>query len=121
MKESENIDIDKLINESFESSCEFKLTDNFADKVTLTIIKREQFKSDLIEYFQICTAFISLFAIVAGFYLYIDKGQLMNALKIFTDNSALSIMIILAVNFIVFIDRVLLRILFDNYKGTILR
>lgn len=108
--------INQLINDSFASDNEFKLPDNFADKVTSAIQRREQLKSDLIEYLQLCLVIIALFLISTGFYYYIDKDQVINVLKIASNNISLIAMLTIIFNFIIFADKVLLRFLFSNYK-----
>jgi hypothetical protein len=113
-----NDELDQIIEKSFKAESMFRLSDNFAQKVTNKLIRNEQWKNDLKEYLFLTVVLLTLFAAVTGFYFYIDKQLILKAFSFVTKNLIPVILILFLLNFILFADRVLLRLLFSRWKRT---
>ncbi|MBA4410358.1 MAG: hypothetical protein Q8S54_08235 [Bacteroidota bacterium] len=107
-------ELDKIIEKSFRTEPGFQLTSDFAQKVTFTMVRREQWKTDLREYLYLIGVLLSLFAVVSGFYYFVAKEFVLKAFAFLSENIIPVISIILILNFILFADRVLLRLLFRS-------
>jgi len=113
-----NIELDKIIERSFRDEPDFFLPDDFAQKVTSTAIQHQQWKSDLFEYLYLTGIVVFLLAIVSGTYYWINKEILLKLLSMVRDNMLQIVFIAFLLNFILFADRVLLRLLFSRWKRT---
>ncbi len=111
-----NEELDKIIEKSFKTEPGFKLPDDFARKVTFSMVRREQWKSDLNEYFFLTAVILSLVSVAVGLYYYIDKEFVMRALAFASGNIIQVIFALFLLNFIFFADRVLLRLLFSRWR-----
>jgi hypothetical protein len=109
---------DQMIEKSFKSEPEFQLPVDFAQKVTSQVIRREQWKTDLREYLFITGVLLSLLAVVAGFYYFVDKALVIRVLSFISENTIPVISIVFILNFIFFADKVLLRLLFSRWSKT---
>lgn len=109
-------ELDHLIEKSFRTEPVFHLSADFAQKVTYTVVRHEQWKTDLHEYMYL-TAVLSLLLIVAsGFYYYIDKEFVIRILSFVSGNVIQVVFVLFILNFVLFADRVLLRLLFNRWK-----
>jgi len=108
--------LDYIIEKSFRSEPEFHLSIDFAQKVTSTIVRREQWKSDVLEYLIISAVLFSLVVLVVLFYYFIDKEFISKLLFFIAGNAIPVISVGLILNFILFADRVLLRLLFRRSR-----
>lgn len=111
-------ELDQIIEKSFRTEPDFRLPDDFTSKVVFAVEQREQWRTSLNDYLNILGIVTALVLLVAGFYFYIDSKM---TLKIFSFISANLIQVILVgfiLNFILFTDRVLLRLLFNKWKRT---
>lgn len=113
-----NEELDQIIEKSFGTEPDFYLPTDFAQKLTLTVIRREQWKTDLREYFYLTGVLLSLLVVVSGFYYFVDKEFVLQAFAFLSKNVIPVISIAFLLNFIVFADRVLLRILFSRWSKT---
>jgi len=111
-------ELDKIIEKSFRTESDFQLPVDFAQKVTSTVIRREQWKTDLREYLYLMGVMVSLLAVVLGFYYFVDKEFVLKAFAFFTSNLIPVISMVFILNFIFFADRVLLRFLFSRWSKT---
>jgi len=113
-----NEELDQIIEKSFRTEFDFQLPVDFAQKVTVQIIRREQWKTDLREYLYILGVSLSLLMLVLGFYYFVDKEFMLQALAFISGNLIPVISIAFILNFIFFADKVLLRLLFSRWSKT---
>jgi hypothetical protein len=111
-------ELDQIIEKSFKAETRFQLPDNFAQKVTNQLMRKEQWKTDLKEYLFLTTVLFSLLLVVGGFYFFIDKELILKSFSFVTQNLISVILIVFLLNFILFADRVLLRLLFSRWHKT---
>lgn len=113
-----NEELDQIIEKSFRTEPGFQLPANFAQKVAFAVVRREQWKTDLREYLYLTGVLLSLLAVVSGFYYFVDKEFVLQALAFLSKNIIPVILIAFLLNFIWFTDRVLLRLLFNRWSKT---
>jgi len=113
-----NEELDQMIEKSFRTEPGFQLPANFAQKVAFALVRREQWKTDLREYLYMTGVLLSLLAVVLGFYYFVDKAFVLQAFAFLSKNVIPVISIVFLLNFIVFADRVLLRLLFSRWSKT---
>ena len=111
-----NKDLNQLIEQSFGSEPQFQLPDDFAQRITAEVVKRSQWKTDLVEYLYITSFMAFIVAIVAGTYYFVNKEILFQILNTVAQNFLMVIFIVVLINFILFTDRVLLPLLFNRHK-----
>lgn len=114
-----NEHLDRILEKSLASEPGFKLSADFASKVTQTVVRRGQWKIDLREYFLYSAVIVGLAAIVGGFYYFVNPNLCYQAFNFVLKNWMQVVAAILLLNFIFFADKVLLRLLFNrwNLKG----
>lgn len=111
-----NEELDYIIEESFRTEPDFRLPADFARRLTLSVTRREQWKTDLREYMYLTAVLISLLAVATVTYYLIDKDIVIRIISFVTQNAVTVVFIVLILNFILFADRVLLRLLFNRWK-----
>lgn len=111
-----NEELDLIIEKSFRTKPDFHLPVDFAQKVTYLVVKREQWKNDLSEYISLTAFLLSMLLVVAGLYYYLDKEFVMQVFSFVTGNLSMVIFAAFLLNFILFADRVLLRLLFSRWS-----
>lgn len=109
-------ELDLILEKTFRKDPEYFLSANFAQKVTQAVARREQWKSDLLEYLYLTAVLFLLLLVVAGFFYFIDKDQVLKVISFMSENILLILSIVLILNFILFADRVLLRLLFSRWS-----
>jgi len=105
-------ELDHIIVKSFRTEPEFNLPDNFADKLTLMVTRRNQLKTDLREYLYLTTVLVFLLLVVSITYYFIDKNIVEKGISYIANNTFPILYIVIILNFILFADRVLLPLLF---------
>jgi hypothetical protein len=110
----ENKELDHIIEKSFRTKPDFHLPADFAQKVTLSVVRREQLKNDLYEYLYLTGVLLSLLSVVGGLYYYLDKELVARVLSFASGNVIQVVLTVFILNFIFFTDRVLLRLLFRS-------
>jgi len=111
-----NEELDYIIDESFRTEPEFRLPADFARRLTLSLTRREQWKTDVREYLYLTAVLISLLAVATVTYYLIDKDIVIRFFSFITQNAVTVVLIVLILNFILLADRVLLPLLFNRYK-----
>jgi len=111
-------ELDQILEKSFRTEFEFQLPVDFAQKVTSQVIRREQWRTDLREYLSMLGLILLLLAVVAGFYYFVDKAFVLRIFAFVTENLIPVISIVFILNFILFADKVLLRLLFSRWSKT---
>jgi len=111
-----NEELDYIIEESFRTEPDFRLPADFARRLTLSVTRREQWKTDLREYLYLSAVLISLLAVAIMIYYLIDKEIVIRFFSFITQNTLNVVFIVLMLNFIWFTDRVLLPLLFNRWK-----
>ena len=109
-------DLDYIIEKSFSAEPDFHLPADFARKLILTVTRREQWKTDIREYLYLTAVLISLLTVATVTYYMIDKAIVIQLFSFVTQNAVSVVFIVFIVNFILFTDRVLLRLLFNRWK-----
>lgn len=111
-----NEDLDIILEKSLRSGEGFHLPIDFAQKVTTSVVRREQWKNDLKEYFIILGIIISLLATAGGLYYYLNKDIVTHLTSFITGNIIQVAGILFTLNFILLADRVLLPLLFNRWS-----
>lgn len=111
-------ELDQIIEKSFRTEPDFHLPDNFTDKLLLAVGQREQWRSNVAEYLNILGIITALILIVLGFYYYINAKLVLEIFSFVSANIVQVILVGFILNFILFADRVLLRLLFSRWKRT---
>jgi len=111
-----NEELDIIIEKSLSTKPDFHLPANFAEKVTFTLVRRQQWKNDLYEYLYLTGLVVFLSSIVFGLYYYIDKEIIMQVFQFVSENVVQVAFAVFTLNFILFADRVLLRLLFSRWR-----
>ena len=111
-----NEELDYIIEESFRMEPDFRLPADFARRLTLSVSRREQWKTDVREYLYLTAVLISLLAVATVTYYLIDKEIVIRFFSFITQNTLNVVFIVLMLNFIWFADRVLLPLLFNRWK-----
>jgi hypothetical protein len=107
-------EFNQILEESFRTETDLQLPVGFAQKVTLQILRREQWKTDLREYLYLIGVLLSLLAVVLGYYYFVDREFVLKAFAFLTSNLISVILIVFILNFVFFVDKVLLRLLFRS-------
>lgn len=113
-----NEELDQVIEKSFGAEPKFMLPADFAQKVTFAVVRRQQWKTDLREYFYLLAVVVSLFTAALGFYYFVDKALVVRLGAWLSGNLVPVVLGALILNFIFFADRVLLRLLFSRWRRT---
>lgn len=109
-----NEELDLIIEKSLKSSDGFHLPADFARKVTVTVVRQEQWKNDLKEYLFILGIIIALLGVAGGLYYYLDKGFIGSIATLVSGNLVQVTGTAFVLNFILLADRVLLPLLFNR-------
>ena len=109
-----NEELDYIIEKSLKTNVDFRLPVDFAQKVTLAVVRHEQWKNDLREYLLMTGVIIGLLSVAVGLYYYLDKEFIMNLFSFVTGNVILVICVLFTLNFILLADKVLLPLLFNR-------
>ena len=111
-----NGELDRIIEESIGAEPDFKLRDDFAQRITTELVRRSQWKADLYDYLYFTTFILFLLSVVTLIYFFIDKNLLIQIFTFISNNIVQVAFGFLLFNFILFADRVLLRFLFNRSK-----
>lgn len=113
-----NEELDQIIEKSFGTEPGFQLPADFAQKVAFSVVRRQQWKADLREYFYLLAVVVSLLAVVFGFYYFVDKELITRLFSWLSENIIQVVFAAFVLNFVFFADRVLLRLLFNRWNRT---
>jgi len=111
-----NDELTEILDRSFSVEPDFRLPVDFAQKVTTSILRRERWKTDLQDYFFLTAILVGLIAVASGTYYLVDKELLIRALNFFESNWLPVSFLVFILNFVLFADKVLLRLLFSRWK-----
>lgn len=112
-----NEKLDILIEKSFRTEPTFRLPVDFAQKVTLSVVRREQWKTDLNEYLSLSGFILGLLSAIIGIYYYLDKEIVLQVFSFVSGNISLVVCAVFILNFILFADKVLLGLLFNRWNN----
>ena len=107
-----------IIEKSLGAAPEFRLRADFAQRVSSSVVRQEQWKSDLQEYFYLTAIVVGLIALLTGVYYLVDKDLLLRTLNFFVTNWVPVVSVVFTLNFILFADKVLLRLMFSRWRQT---
>ena len=111
-------ELDQIIEKSFRTEPDFHLPDDFTSKIVFAVDQQEQWRTNVTEYLNILGIITALILVVAGFYFYVDSNLMLEVLSFISGNIIQVILIGFILHFILFADRVLLRLLFSKWKRT---
>ena len=111
-------ELDHIIVKSFHTEPDFHLPDNFADKLTMIVTRRDQLKSDLHDYLYLTAVLAIIIAVVSVTYYFVDKNIIDKSISYIAKNTLPILYIVIILNFILFADRVLLPLLFRQSNKT---
>lgn len=109
-----NEELDYIIEKSFSTKPDFHLPADFAQKVTLSVVRLDLWKNDLFEYLYLTGVIAALLFVVGGLYYYIDKELVVRVFSFMSGNIIQVVLTVFILNFILLADRVLLRLLFRS-------
>ena len=109
-------ELTEILDRSFKEEPDIRLPVDFAQNVTSCIVSRERWKTDLQDYFFLMAILVGLVAAASGIYYLLDKELLIRALNFFQSNWIPVAFLIFTLNFVLFADKVLLRLLFSRLK-----
>ncbi len=109
-------ELTEILDRSFRGEPDFRLSVDFARKVATSVVRRERWKTDLHDYFFLTAIFICLIAAASGIYYLVDKDLLVRAYKFCETNWVAIAFLFVTLNFVLFADKVLLRLLFSRWK-----
>ena len=109
--------LDKLLDVSFRTEPGYQLSSDFAQSVTNAVVKREQWKTDLSDYFYLMACLVLLLVVATGIYYLADKELLVRIAAFVKSNIIPVVFMGFILSFILLADRVLLRLLFNRWKA----
>lgn len=109
-------ELTNILERSMGVEPEFKLPVDFAQRVTASVVRREQWKYDLQEYFFLTAIVVGLITTLTGVYYLLDKDLLLRTMNFFASNWVPVASLIFTLNFILFADKVLLRLMFSRWR-----
>lgn len=109
-----NEDLDTIIEKSLKTKIDFCLPVDFAQKVTMAVVRHEQWKSDLREYLLMTGVIIGLLSVAVGLYYYLDKQLILTVFSFVKSNAVMVMGTLFVLNFILLADKVLLPLLFNR-------
>lgn len=109
-------ELNDLLDSSFKAEPEYRLPTDFAQRVTLSLVKKEQWKSDLMDYFYLIGCVALLLVVATGIYYFADKAFLLRIVTFLKSNIIQVLFVVLILNFILLADKVLLGLLFNRWK-----
>jgi len=107
-----------MIEKSLGAAPEFRLNEGFAQRVASSVVRQEQWKTDLQEYFYLTAIVAGLIALLTGVYYMVDKDLLLRTFNLFVANWVPVASLVFTLNFIFFADKVLLRLMFNRWRQT---
>lgn len=109
-----NDELDLIIEKSLGTEPGFQLPSGFARMVTASVMRKDQLRNDLREYFYMTIITISLLAVAGGLYYYADKAMILQLFNFISDNVFPVLFATFLLNFVLFADKVLLPLLFNR-------
>lgn len=110
-------ELDEILERSLKADPGYLLSADFAKNVTANLERKEQWKSDLMDYFYLVACLLLLLAAVTGIYYFANNQLFIKALVFLKSNYLPVVYIVTIFNFILLADRVLLRLLFSRWKS----
>lgn len=111
-----NEEIENILESSLRREPDYHLPDDFAQKVSFSVIRHNQWKNDLYDYYFLTAILLSLLSVTAGLYYFIDRALILRFVSYISANVIPVISAFLILNFILFADRVLLPFLFNRWN-----
>ncbi len=108
-----DFEFDRYITEALKEEPDFFLPSDFTDKMTEKIRRKYTLRENLKEYSVYTVLFLGLAILVCAFLFYINKDTPLQLQTFITGHFAEIISLIFVANFILFADKVLLRLLFS--------
>ncbi len=112
-----NDELNTILDLSFRIEPGYQLPEDFAQRVTHEVAKREQWKSDLADYLYLMAGLVLLLVVATGIYYLADKELLVRIAAFLKSNTIPVAFLGFILSFILLADRVLLRLLFNRWKS----
>ncbi|MCK9412745.1 MAG: hypothetical protein M0Q53_10615 [Prolixibacteraceae bacterium] len=109
-------ELTEILDRSLRGEPDFRLPADFAQKVTISVVRRERWRTDLHDYFFLTAILVGLIAAASGTYYLVDKELLVRALSFCETNWVPVAFLFFTLNFVLFADKVLLGLLFNRWK-----
>lgn len=113
-----NEELEQMIERSFHAEPDYNLPSGFAERVTRVILQSETRKTLWREYFSLTAILVLLLGIASGIYYIFDPELLLKSIRSITENILPILFIAVTMSFVLFADRVLLRLLFSRWNKT---
>lgn len=110
--------LDSIIEQSFRSEPDFHLPADFARKVAIQVARREQWKSDLLDYLYLSGITVAVIVVALGAFFVFDKPSVLRMLSFVVNYSVPLGIVVFILNFIFFTDRVILPVVFARWSKT---
>lgn len=114
-----NEELNLIIEKSVIMEPDIHLPVDFDQKVTISIIRREQWKNDLADYISLTAILLCMLSMVGGLYYFLDKELIMQVFAFVSGNVSQVVFAVFLLNFILFADRVLLPLLFNRWNSKV--
>lgn len=111
-----NEEIENIVDSSLRGEPDYRLPVDFAQKVSLSVVRNNQWKNDLYEYYFLTVILLSLLSVTAGLYYFIDRTLILRFFSFISGNVIPVVSLFLILNFILFADKVLLPFLFNRWN-----
>ncbi len=109
-------ELDNILEKSFRTEPDFYLPHDFAQKVSVKVARRSQWKTGFQEYLYLTIVSIFLIGVASGTYYLVNKDLLIQIVTWIRENVSPVISILFLLNFILFADKVLLSLLFSRWS-----
>ena len=111
-----NEEIENILNSSLIQEPDFFLPADFAQKVSFSVARHNQWKDNLYEYIYLTIIIMSLLSVASGLYYFMDRALILRFLSFVSENVYQVVSVFLILNFILFADKVLLPFLFNRWN-----
>ena len=111
-----NEEIENIVNSSLRREPCYRLPVDFANKVSFSVVRKNQWRENLHEYLYLTAILMSLLSVTAGLYYFIDRSFILRFFTFISENVIPVVSLFLLLNFILFADKVLLPFLFNRWN-----
>ena len=111
-----NEEIENIVDSSLRREPDYRLPVDFAQKVSFTVVRYNQWRDNLYEYLCLTAILMSLLSVAAGLYYFIDRTLILRFFSFISENVIPVVSLFLILNFILFADKVPLPFLFNRWN-----
>jgi len=110
------IDFDKFVTEALKEEPAYFLPTNFAERMAEKVQHKLIWKSSLWEYLMVAFLLVGIAVLIFAAYYFVNKESFSQIQSFMTKNTVGILSLVFIVNFILFADKVILRMLFSLKK-----